>query len=266
MPVFVAIARPNPVFGRMTSIKTDVVSHYNALAAQFNRRMTHGLQFQMSYTFANSTDSGQSSQTFTASNNIVDPFDRSFDVGPSNNDIRHRFVASVVWTPEYFAKSSSRLARWTLSGWTVSPIVSAQSGFPFTPSSSGNLPGTGNSPGSGLPVVISNGVLGSGGVNRPTFVTRNSARLPRTSEVELRLARDFHIHDRANLQLFAEAFNLFNHINYTAVNSTAYFVGGSNAAPTLTFNTATFGALTNANNGSLGPTQRLLQFGGRFSF
>jgi hypothetical protein len=254
MPVFVG-ARPNPLFGRMTSIKTDVVSHYNALAAQFNRRMTHGLQFQMSYTFANSTDSGQSSQTFTASNNVVDPFDRSFDVGPSNNDIRHRFVGSVVWTPEYFAKSSSRLARWTLSGWTVSPIVSAQSGFPFSPSGSANLPGG-----------TSTGVIGSGGTSRPTFIARNSSRLPRTSEVELRIARDFQIHDRAHVQVFAEAFNLFNHINYTAATSTIYTVGGTNALPTLTFNSATFGALTNANNGSLGPTQRLLQFGGRFSF
>lgn len=263
MPVFLG-TRPNPTLGRYTTIKTDVVSHYNALALQFNRRMTHGLQFQMSYTLAKSTDSGQSSQTFTASNNVVDPFDRSFDVGPSNFDVRHRFAGTAVWTPEYFANSSSRPARWLLSGWTLAPVVSANSGYPFSPTATGNFPSSGAPAGSPLPV--STGVLASGGVSRPTFVGRNSARLPRNYEIDLRLARDFQVHERMHIQLFAEAFNLFNHINYTAATSTIYSVGGTYAAPTLTYNTATFGALTNANNGTLGPTQRLLQFGGHFSF
>ena len=263
MPVFLG-KRPNTTLGRFTTIKTDVVSHYNALALQFNRRMTSGLQFQMSYTLAQSTDSGQASQTFTASNNVVDPFDRSFDVGPSNFDIRHRFVGSAVWTPECFAKSESAAKRWLLSGWTVAPIVSATSGAPFSPSASGNFPSTG-APG-GSPLPISTGVLASGGINRPTFVGRNSARLPYNAEVELRIARNFKFGERFRLQIFGEAFNLFNHTNYTAANSTIYSVGGTYTAPTLTFNSATFGALTNANNGSLGPTQRLLQLGGHFSF
>jgi len=262
--------RPNSTLGRFTTIKTDVVSHYNALALQFNRRMTSGLQFQLSYTLAQSTDSGQSSQTFTASNNVVDPFDRSFDVGPSNFDIRHRFVGSAVWAPECFAKSESAAKRWLLSGWTVAPIVSATSGAPFSPSASGNFPTTGAVTTGPIQLLstlpISTGVLASGGINRPTFVGRNSGRLPYNAEVELRIARNFKIGERFRLQIFGEAFNLFNHTNYTAANSTIYFVGGTYSAPTLTYNSATFGALTNANNGSLGPTQRLLQLGGHFSF
>jgi len=107
--------------------------------------------------------------------------------------------------------------------------------------------------------------LGAGGINRPTFIGRNSARLPKTSEVDLRLSRGFKVHERVTAQVFAEAFNLFNHTNYTAANSTLYIAGGTPAAPTLTFN-PTFGALTNANNGTLGPTQRLLQFGARVTF
>jgi hypothetical protein len=209
----------------------------------------------MSYTLANSTDGGQSSQTFTSSNNTLDPNNPSLNFGPSNFDIRHKFVASAVWQPQCFDNSSSGAVRAILGHWSLSPIYYVQSGFPFSPSVSGNLPG-----------ATSTGVLGAGGTNRAPFDPRNSFRLPWTNELELRLQRTINFSERWHLDLFAETFNLFNHVNYTAVTGTHYTAGGTNAAPTLTFNSTTFGALTNANNGTLGPTQRLFQFGGRFYF
>jgi hypothetical protein len=254
LPVYLG-SRPNTSFGRFTTILTNVVSHYNAMAVQFNRRMTKGLQFQMSYTLAKSTDSGQSSQTFTSANNVLDPNNPGLNVGPTNFDIRHRFVASAVWQPQYWDKSSP-FVRALLSNWTLAPVVYFQTGVPLSPSVSGNFP-------SG---ATSTGLLGAGGVNRAPFDLRNSARLPRTSNVDLRLARTFNFGERMHVDLFAETFNLFNHVNYTAATTTHYTTGGTNAAPTLTFNSTTFLALTNANNGTLGPTQRLFQFGGRFYF
>jgi len=49
--------------------------------------MTSGLQFQTFYTYSNTSDSGQSSQTFTASNNVLNPFNLSLERGRSNFDI-----------------------------------------------------------------------------------------------------------------------------------------------------------------------------------
>jgi len=43
--------------------------------------MTSGLQFQTFYTYSNTSDSGQSSQTFTASNNVLNPFNLSWSEG-----------------------------------------------------------------------------------------------------------------------------------------------------------------------------------------
>ena len=64
---------------------------------QFNRRLTNGLQFQASYTEARATDNGQSSQTFTSGNNVLNPFELGLEEGTSNFEIRHRFVANAIW-------------------------------------------------------------------------------------------------------------------------------------------------------------------------
>ena len=66
-------------------------------------------------------------------------------------------------------------------------------------------------------------------------------------------------------QLRLEAFNLFNHVDYTAATTSAYSTGGTAAAPTLTYNSTSLGALTAANNGVfIGARQ--LQLGARISF
>ena len=55
---------------------------YNAAVVGFNRRMTHGLQVQASYTYSHASDQGQSSTTFTATNNLVNPYALVFGAGP----------------------------------------------------------------------------------------------------------------------------------------------------------------------------------------
>jgi hypothetical protein len=61
-----------------------------------------------------------------------------------------------------------------------------------------------------------------------------------------------------------EAFNLFNHFNATGVNTTGYIVGGTAAAPTLTYNPP-FGSVTSANS-NFAYSTRQIQLGLRFLF
>ena len=89
---------------------------------QFNRRLTDGLQFQASYTEARATDNGQSSQTFTSANNVLNPYDLDLEEGTSNFEIRHRFVANAIWMPTVGAPTA-RCAHAILSGFTISPGV-----------------------------------------------------------------------------------------------------------------------------------------------
>jgi outer membrane receptor protein involved in Fe transport len=250
--------RPNAAFGRITSINYGVTSKYNALALQFNRRMTKGVQLQSFYTYSNTSDTGQSSQTFTASNNVLNPFDLSLETGRSNFDIHHRFGALVVWQPTFF-QGSGRLVRTALDGFTVAPIVTASSGAPYTGTVSGSFP---SNP---LPsfVVVSTGILGAGGTSRLPSIPRNAFQMPRTVNIDLRIAKKFKLYESSSFEVFGEAFNLFNHVNPTSVGTSSYSIGGTPTAPTLTAD-PNFGRVTASSN-NIG-AQRQIQIGARFTF
>jgi len=256
--------RPNPAFGRITTISDIVKSRYNALLVQFNRRFTNGLQFQIGYTYARVSDGGQSSQTFTASNNSLDVNNLALEQGRSNFDIRHRFGASAVWQPNHFQKRGG-VAHYLLDGFTISPIVSAASGAPLTATISGNPPsGTGSLP------FLSTGIIGAGGTNRPPWIARNGFQVPRTVNVDMRISRRFSIRESVKFEVLAEAFNLLNHVNVTSVDNLLYTTCGSSCpivsgarVPTLSFN-STFLVPQSSSNSLI--AQRLLQFGARFEF
>ena len=257
-------ARPNPAFNQITMLASSVSSIYNAAVLQFSRRMTRGLQFQANYTLADARDnanatslSSPSTVSATPSGSYaLDPYNLQLDRGPSSVDIRHRMVATLIWQPPYFDKASG-FSHWLLSGWTIAPIVTAQTGLPFTPTVSGNPPaGLGNS---------ASGVIGSQpSVNRVPFLERDSFRYPGQNNVDLRISRAFTFRERIKAELIGEAFNLFNHVNYTTVNTQNYTIGGTAAAPVLNY-FGNFGQLTAANNTTV-LVSRQIQIGARISF
>lgn len=265
LPIFATVggARPNPNFGIITQIQSDVDSQYDALVLQFNRRLTGGLQFQTNYTLAESSDSGQESQTFTNASTPFNPFDRRFEKGASNFDIRHRFVASAVYTPNnLFNLGESALGRAIFNGFTLAPIVSISSGRPYNAFINGNATAP-----TGL-IRIGSGILGSGGTNyAPFIVERNAYRFPTTAVVDLRVSRRFNLGETRNLEVLAEGFNIFNRQNITNVGTTAYIVSGS----TLNFQgaggpapTPTFGIPNEAGNTIF--RERQIQLAVRFQF
>jgi Carboxypeptidase regulatory-like domain/TonB dependent receptor-like, beta-barrel len=245
--------RPNPNFGAITAIDYTAKSHYNALVLQINRRMTNGLQVQASYTYARAFDDDQSSTTFTAANNVFDPLNLALESGRSNFDVRHHFSALVVWAPQYF-KSSGTLARELLYGFTIAPIVSVASGAPVT-----GTAGFGNAPSSLKPVTFN--INGAGGTNRPPWIPRNAFQMPRTVDVDLEVGKSFPLAESWNFRIFADAFNLFNHVNPTSVNTTLYNVSGT----TLTLN-PTFLTPTSSSSTLGGPGQRQIQIGAKLTW
>jgi len=251
--------RPNPLFGRITTISDSVTSKYNALVLQFNRRMTHGLQLQGFYTYSQTTDTGQSSQTFTSANNVLNPFDLSLENGRANFDVRHHVGSTLVWQPEYF-QHSRRFVKTALDGWTVAPVVSISSGAPFTAIVSGNAPVN-----TALFTRIQSGILGAGGSSRLPDIARNGFQMPRIANVDLRISKKFTIWESTGLELFGEAFNLFNHINVTSVGTRNYSISGTAAAPTLTFDPQ-FAVPTGSTTSTGSLTQRQIQIGARFHF
>jgi hypothetical protein len=111
-----------PVFSGIFSEDTIAHSNYNSLQALFEKRFSHGLQFQASYTFSKSLDNASSFES------ALNPLNFNSTYGLSNYDARHRFVFNYVWDlpfPKYQGFKGK-----LLDGWEVSGILSFQSGFP----------------------------------------------------------------------------------------------------------------------------------------
>jgi hypothetical protein len=258
--------RPNTNFGRITEIRDTIGSEYYGLVLQANRRLTDGLQFQASYTLSKARDNGQTSQTFTSPNVPLNPFDLDLEYGTSNLDIPHRFVASAVYAPGtlFGVGRNSNLGRAIFGGFTIAPIVTIQSGTPYSAGITGNVI-SGTTGGITFLPGTSTGILGAGGANRLPNLERNIYRLPYVFNVDLRISRRFRLTETANLEIFAEGFNIFNRLNVTGiVSSSAYSTGGTPAAPTLTYNTTTFGVPGEAGNSIF--RERQIQFAARFQF
>ena len=247
---FITGARPDTRFGAVTEIRSTISSEYEALVFQAERRLTAGLQFQTSYTLSRSLDNGQTSQTFTTTNVPFNPFDLSSERGYSRFDRRHKFVASAVWTPGApFGLEQSAVGRAIFGGFTIAPVVTAFSGLPVEAQADVNLSGS------------------SGGGGRVPFVTRNQFRAPSQWTADLRVSRRFRVTEKTNLELFAEAFNLFNHVNVTGVNDELYTLDSSNPNNLRLVTTEDFlrPGSTGLNN-SFFFRERQLQFSARFQF
>ncbi len=248
--------RPNPAFGALTEIRSDVESKYSALVLQGNRRMTNGLQFQSSWTFSRSSDNGQGSQTFTSTNVPFNAFDQSFENALSNFDRRHKFVASLVYNTDNLAAGHDGAAKAILEGWTIAPIFNLLSGPRFTGTVSSNA-------GALFGSTQAGGLNGSNGSTRFALVPRNFFKLPRIVNTDLRVSRRFKFGESMALEVLAEGFNVFNRTQVSFVNTSIYSASVVGQTAFLNFN-PNFGTVTEA--GATLFRERQIQFATRFEF
>jgi hypothetical protein len=102
---------------------TVAKSNYNSLQAMLEKRFSHGLQFQASYTFSKTMDNASSFE------DALNPFNFNATYGLSKYDARNRFVFNFVWdlpVPKYSGFKGK-----LLDGWEVSGIETLQTGFPI---------------------------------------------------------------------------------------------------------------------------------------
>jgi hypothetical protein len=274
--------RPNNTAQAVTSITNSVNSNYNAMVVALNRRMYQSFQIQSSFTWSRANDFGQGSQTFTATNNVLNPFNLAGEYSRSNFDIRDRFVFSAIWSPNYY-HGEKRWLGYLANGFTISPLITASSGVPLTPTVSGSAP---SQTLSGVTYVAPQGAasnsLDDGGTTRVPFLGANSFQLPRTVNVDLRIAREFKIWESWKLTLSGDAFNLFNHVNVTGVNAQMFSIQSSGAVhgvtcsgaapclvfqdPAITGNPSTSPFLIPTASSNILSAQRQIQIGIRLDF
>ena len=117
------------VFGGITDQLTDANSIYNSLQASVSKRLSHGLSMTHSYTWSHSIDEGSGLRT-GASAGQGNIYNRAFDRGNSEFDVRHRYVGTAVYELP-FLKGRKDILGQIFGGWGTSLIVSAQTGLPL---------------------------------------------------------------------------------------------------------------------------------------
>lgn len=269
--------RANPSIANTWTWFSLGTSNYNALQIDVNRRFSHGLSVRGVYTWSKALDDGDSLNATAAPNApglASNPFNLRADYSLATYDVRNVGVINAVYTLP-FGKGqaiANSLAGWgntLVSGWSVNSIVTAQSGFPFTPQLSYNPSNNGDTRNPVRPFVNPdfNGpiILGkpSQWFNPNAFLAppansgfygnlgRNTLIGPGLATWDFSAFKTTELRERLALQFRAEIFNLLNRANFNTPNLITFT---SSAAGTATSGTA--GAITSTST-----TSRQIQFG-----
>lgn len=209
-------------------------SNYNALQTTLNKQFSHGMSFQVNYTWAHAIDDAsdaflpQEGQTvFPANSNEL-----KREKGNSSFDVRNRAVINYIAELPY-GRGKNRLNSGfvgrALEGWSWSGIATLQSGFPFEIFAPGiDSDGTGATQRASFatnptlvpvtsPITQTGPNLGLftfplfGG---PGNVRRNTYYGPSYKNFDMVIAKNTKITERFTLEFRSEFYNVFNHPNF----------------------------------------------------
>ena len=213
-------ARLDPLSGTVLTGFSDVNSWYHGLVISVRKPFSHGVELLANYTLSKSIDNGQvigTNGTFNGTDTPLDPFNQKRENSLSDLDQRQRFVTSVYWVPP-FGNIQNKPTRLLLNGFAFGGIVTIASAGPQTGFVSGAPSGAPDFGVTGGEISSFGGFTGG----RVPYTGRNTFSAPTTLRtVDFRIARDIPIHESVKLQLVGEAFNLFNHTNFTSVLTNA---------------------------------------------
>ena len=207
-----AATRANPAFNNIIIAESVGNSDYTAGVLSLNKRFANGYQFSANYTWSHSIDDSPEQNIVAATAySLSDPTNRKRDRGNSLADQRHTFVFSFVGKPTF--KLSNRFMERLVNDNQLGIITTANSGENFNIVSNLNLNG--------------DGIAGS---DRPLFIGRNTGRLPKQVNTDVRFSRFLTFTERYRAEIFGEFVNVFNKKSVFQVNNN---VVNTNAAGNL---------------------------------
>ncbi|MGE3508590.1 MAG: carboxypeptidase regulatory-like domain-containing protein [Vicinamibacterales bacterium] len=158
--------------------------HLNALTMRMERRFTNRWGFLLGYTLGNvkTWSTGAFGTVPTDSNEKFRPL----DLGPSDNDVRHRLTGNLIYELPFRVN--------------VAAIMTANSAAPFNHT-------TGRD--DNLDFVLN---------DRPAGVRFNSLRGDPFFNTDVRVTKKFFLGETRNIELMWEMFNLFNTVNLADFN------------------------------------------------
>ncbi len=245
-----ALYQPNANFsGGFVLTGNGARSNYNALQLQYRRPLASRVQALLNYTYSHSLDNASNDVIAGLSNRVISAAN---DYASSDFDVRQSFSGALTFAVP--SLGASGLLALLTKDWSLDTVVVARTGFPFNPtvSAPSSLGASFTRPDlvPGQPFYLygaqcaqafgpvsqgGNGALQAGQVcpggmglnpaafdattpvaeNRQGTLGRNAIPGFGLAQVDLSIGRRFSITERLNVQFRADAFNLFNHPNFT---------------------------------------------------
>jgi hypothetical protein len=232
--------RPFPaVDGTIDAFRANTNSNYNSLQVSLEKRMTHGLMFQASYTYAHALDEASSASLGSLNNgDFRDQRFPGLEYGNSDFDVRHRFVISYSYDLPFgkgrlFGGNATGVLNQLIGNWQIAGITSASTGNyftvtdPFVNSSNTDCAGTvgfncsrpnvvGNPNGTPcIPGTFFNTCAFESNLVQGTFGDegRNIVRGPGYQIWDMTVAKLFPVKEQMRVEFRADFFNIWNHTN-----------------------------------------------------
>jgi hypothetical protein len=255
--------RPVPGFATFRYRDSSEQTNFHSFQGSVRQRMTRNLSFNVNYTWSrNMSYSSDADLLLPAS--PQDIFNVRAEYGPSNIDVRHRFIVDYIYELPFLSwiGGNSAFARMALGGWQLSGVFTAQTGSPFNVTQPSGLDSSRPDYVGGVPILpdadktlqyLNRSAFAqvplSAGPRlpiRPGNIGRNALYGPDWWNIDMTLAKSIAFTESTRLQVRAELLNAFNHTVMSGIN----------------------GNITQSNFGRFTATRgaRQVQIGARFTF
>ena len=237
-----------PSLGAINQLESAANSNYNSLQTQLTQRLVKGMNATVSYTWSKSIDNASEARSVVPSYS----YNLALDRGPSDFDTRQIFTAFVSYT-----EPTSKLPlKFLTQGWQFNMLATSHTGLPILFRAGTDVNSDGDTfdrinlvgdPFANVPANTS--ATSRNWVNRAAFASapagtlgnlgRNAIFGPSFFSIDPSAFKEFKMSERFTAQFRVEVFNVLNWANL--------------ANPTVTFNSGSFGTITNTRNGSGAP-------------
>jgi hypothetical protein len=212
-------------------------SNYHSMQVQVNRRFSRGLQFGGTWTWSKSMDFASNDWGSVAQ---IVPV-RIWNYGKSDHDRTHIVQINALWDlPKATKLVNNKILGVVADNWQLSGIASfvsgAPSGITLSTTTGLDIPGGGDGV---RPLVLSDPILPKsqrglmGYFNATVFAMpalgtygnapRDVVRGPGINNIDMSIFKNIPIREKYRFQLRFEAYNTFNHTQFSAMNTTAQF-------------------------------------------
>ncbi|HEX5412435.1 MAG TPA: carboxypeptidase regulatory-like domain-containing protein [Terriglobia bacterium] len=223
------------------------ISRYNSLQVFLNHRVDRfGLQFQVAYTWSRNLSNTINMDTEAHSNPIQDAYNPQAEWAVANQNTPNSFSANYLWALPWFRDAKGFKGQ-VLGGWQLVGITTFRTGLPVNICEDTDYTGA-RGEACYRPDLVSNPNLSKGDRNLQRFFDPNAYVLqplgtfgsaarnlvigPGINDTDFSIFKNFNIPwfggggsnslagEAAKLEFRAEFFNVFNHTQFSGVNST----------------------------------------------